>query len=82
MPRVASAALALLFALAAAPLGTAAPVAASAAPPLPAGAGAVEPSAKADPKDRWIVVYRDDADVKRANGRVAGSRWTASTPRP
>ncbi|HET7830328.1 MAG TPA: S8 family serine peptidase [Candidatus Limnocylindrales bacterium] len=72
MPRVASAALALLFALAAAPLGTAAPVAASAAPPLQAGAGAVEPSAKADPKDRWIVVYRDGADVKQANGRAKG----------
>jgi subtilisin family serine protease len=72
MPRVASAALALLFALAAAPLGTVAPVAASAAAPLPAGAGAVEASAKADPKDRWIVVYRDDADLKQANGRARG----------
>lgn len=72
MPRVASAALALLFALAAAPLGTVAPVAASVLPPLPAGAGAVEPSAKVDPKDRWIVVYRDDADVKQANARAKG----------
>ena len=73
MPRVASVTLALLFALAAAaPIGPVTPVAASVVPPLAADEGTVEPAAKADPTDRWIVVYRDDADVKAANGRAKG----------
>jgi subtilisin len=72
MPRVAPAALALLLAFAASPLVAAQPVAATVVPPLPADAGAVEPSAKADPTNRWIVVYKDDTDLKTANGRARG----------
>ena len=72
MPRVASAALALLLAFAASPLAAAQPAAAAVVPPLPDDAGAVEPSAKADPTDRWIVVYNDDTDLKVANGRARG----------
>ena len=72
MPRVASTALALLLAFAASPLAAAQPAAAAVVPPLPEDAGAVEPSAKADPTDRWIVVYNDDTDLKTANGRARG----------
>jgi subtilisin family serine protease len=72
MPRVASAALALLLAFAASPLTAAQPAAASVVPPLSAEAGAVGPSAKADPTGRWIVVYNDDTDLKAANGRARG----------
>ena len=72
MPRIASAALALLVAFAATPLVAAQPAAAAVVPPLPDDAGAVEPSAKADPTDRWIVVYNDDTDLKAANGRARG----------
>ena len=43
MPRVASAALALLLALAASPLAAPRPAAAAIVPPLPDEAGAVEP---------------------------------------
>ena len=78
MPRVASAALALLLAFAASPLAAAQPVAAAVVPPLPADAGAVEPSAKADPTNRWIVVYNDDTDLKAANGRARGRGISAS----
>ena len=69
MPRVASAALALLLAFAASPLAAVQPAAAAVVPPLPADAGAAEPAAKADPTNRWIVVYNDDTDLKAANGR-------------
>ena len=72
MPRVASTALALLLAFAASPLASAQPAAAAVVPRLPEDAGAVEPSAKADPTDRWIVVYNDDTDLKTANGRARG----------
>jgi subtilisin len=72
MPRVASAALALLLAFAASPFAAVQPAAASVVPPLPEDAGAVEPSAKADPTNRWIVVYNDDTDLKAANGRARG----------
>ena len=73
MPRVASAALALLLAFAASPLAAAQPAAAAVVPPLPRATRArVEPSAKADPTDRWIVVYNDDTDLKAANGRARG----------
>ncbi len=72
MPRVASAALALLLAFAASPLAAVQPAAAAVVPPLPEDAGAVEPSAKADPTNRWIVVYNDDTDLKAANGRARG----------
>jgi subtilisin len=72
MPRVASAALALLLAFAASPLAAPQPATAAVVPPLAEDAGAVEPSAKADPTDRWIVVYNDDTDLKTANGRARG----------
>ena len=72
MPRVASAALALLLAFAASPLAAVQPAAAAVIPQLPEDAGAVEPSAKADPTNRWIVVYHDDTDLKAANGRARG----------
>ena len=72
MPRVASAALALLLAFAASPLAAVQPAVAAVVPPLPADEGAVEPSAKADPTNRWIVVYNDDTDLKAANGRARG----------
>ena len=72
MPRVASAALALLLAFAASPLAAVQPAAAAVVPPLPEDAGAVEPSAKADPTNRWIVVYNEDTDLKVANGRARG----------
>jgi subtilisin len=72
MPRVASAALALLLGLAASPLAPVQPVAATVVPPLPADAGAVEPAAKADPTNRWIVVYNDDTVLREANARARG----------
>ena len=72
MPRVASAALALLLAFAASPLAAPQPASAAVAPPLPESAGRDEPSARANPTDRWIVVYRDGADLKTANGRARG----------
>ena len=76
MPRVASAALALLLALAASPLAAPRPAAAAIVPPLPDEAGAVEPSARANPTDRWIVVYNDDTDLKTANSRARGQGIT------
>src|SRR4249920_2582363 len=72
MPRAATAALALLLVFAGSPFLAVPPAAASVVPPLAAGEGADEPSAKADPTDRWIVVYRDGADLKTANGRARG----------
>src|SRR6478672_8713320 len=71
MPRAASAALFLLAAIALAPLASVQPVLAVAAGPV-TGEGAVEASAKADPKGRYIVVYDDRADTKAANARAKG----------
>src|SRR6187402_3357834 len=70
MSRAASAAIALLAVVVLAPIAPARPVLAAAAPIT--GEGAVQPSAKADPKGRYIVVYKDDADSKAANARARG----------
>ncbi|HEX5828290.1 MAG TPA: S8 family serine peptidase [Candidatus Limnocylindrales bacterium] len=75
MPRVASAALvALLIAVIASPIASVRPADAVATPPPALGPseGVVEPSAKADPTGRYIVVYRDGADRKAANARAKG----------
>ncbi len=71
MSRTASAALVLLAAIALSPLASVQPVLAVAAGPV-TGEGSVEPSAKADPKGRYIVVYEDGADTKAANARAKG----------
>src|SRR4051794_35964667 len=70
MSRAASAALALLLAVIASPLASVEPALATRAPLT--GEGAVEPSAKADPSGRFIVVYKDDADTKAATARAKG----------
>lgn len=71
MSRAAPAALALLAALALSPVASVTPARAAASPPV-TGEGTVEPSAKADPKGRFIVVYKDDADTRAANARAKG----------
>jgi subtilisin len=71
MSRAASAALVLLAAIALSPLASVQPVLAVAAGPV-TGEGAVEASAKADPKGRYIVVYEDGADTRAANARAKG----------
>ena len=68
MPRVASAALALLAAIRRCRRSPRCSRRLAAARAAPEDAGAVEPSAKADPTGRCIVVYKDDADTKAANG--------------
>jgi subtilisin family serine protease len=71
MSRASSAAIAVLAILALSPLASARPVLATAAAPV-TGEGAVGPSAKADPRGRFIVVYRDDADRTAADARARG----------
>ena len=70
MSRAVLAAIALIV-VAAAQLGSVQPALASTAQPA-GGAGAVGPSAKADPSGRWIVVYRDAADQAAADARAKG----------
>ena len=72
MLRVASIALALLLAVAAVPASPwGAAVTAAVAGPAD-GQGAVDQTARANPDGRWLVVYRDDADVTAANARAKG----------
>ena len=79
MPRVQSIALALLIALL---VGPVAPESVAARTVAPAGnvEGAVDAAGRADATDRWIVVLRQDADVKgatqRANGRGISATHT------
>jgi subtilisin len=70
MPRVATLALALLLAAATIP-SSPSRASASATPPTD-GEGFADLSARANPKDRWLVVYRDDADASAANTRAKG----------
>ena len=78
MPRVTFPATALLIALLLTAVAPAS-AAATSSPPAPGAAeGAVDANVRADATDRWIVVYRDGADVKGASGRAKG-RGIATT---
>ncbi len=72
MPRVASLALALLLAASAIPVSPSAATVSAAATRPADDQGGVDPTARANPDGRFLVVYRDDADVTAADARAKG----------